>query len=314
VRKTYLVVFFIFLCSIYNTVLTRFKEDLENNNITLSSLSTQILENLPEYKTLSTDQENKNFVMYLKNYKTPITREYFQDALEMVVKQYHNKLEKKELWFNKYKKLPTRAYEQKCNLNTTLPTIVIGDLHGNIHSLLRILWKLVILKLINDNFETKCNIIFLGDYVDRAPFGAEVLYLITILKIINEDKIILTKGNHENEKINELKPIHGGFKKEIEQKFNIPKVNQFLKSYITPFYNYLPLNSFVAFDKNYIISFRHGGITPQKNQTINFLSNEKTLFNNIDTKNFYTYDNEKYYYYSGYKVQNLRNIIKVPTE
>lgn len=43
---------------------------------------------------------------------------------------------------------------------------------------------------------------FLGDYVDRTPYGFEVMLLLYSLKIKWPDRIFLLRGNHELESIN----------------------------------------------------------------------------------------------------------------
>ncbi len=63
---------------------------------------------------------------------------------------------------------------------------VIGDLHGDLFSLNKIL----------DRIETEF-IIFLGDYADRGPFPIEVYERIFELKIEYPDKVFLLRGNHE---------------------------------------------------------------------------------------------------------------------
>ncbi|MFH1831410.1 MAG: metallophosphoesterase family protein [bacterium] len=88
---------------------------------------------------------------------------------------------------------------QKCEFTEKREFCVIGDLHGSVHALLRILLnlgveeKLYDFKIIKDNFY----IVFLGDYVDRGNYGAEVLYTLCLLKMANWDRVFLLRGNHE---------------------------------------------------------------------------------------------------------------------
>lgn len=69
---------------------------------------------------------------------------------------------------------------------------IIGDLHGDIHSLLTIL---------EDKFELmgkgKDVMVFLGDYVDRGDYQIETLAMVLYLKTTFNDQIILLRGNHE---------------------------------------------------------------------------------------------------------------------
>jgi len=73
--------------------------------------------------------------------------------------------------------------------------VVIGDLHGDLRSLLKILAEI--------NFETFLanehnKIIFLGDYIDRGNESIEVLYTICFLKTKYPNSVILMRGNHES--------------------------------------------------------------------------------------------------------------------
>jgi hypothetical protein len=39
-------------------------------------------------------------------------------------------------------------------------------------------------------------ILFLGDYVDRGPFGMEVIILLMALKVKHKKSVIMLRGNH----------------------------------------------------------------------------------------------------------------------
>jgi diadenosine tetraphosphatase ApaH/serine/threonine PP2A family protein phosphatase len=73
--------------------------------------------------------------------------------------------------------------------------LVIGDLHGDLESLISILK--------NSGFTQKmtkrkdATLIFLGDYGDRGAYSAEVYYTILNLKLAFPEKVILLRGNHE---------------------------------------------------------------------------------------------------------------------
>lgn len=69
---------------------------------------------------------------------------------------------------------------------------IIGDLHGDIHSLISVLEKRYeFLKQDSHLF------IFLGDYVDRGDYQVETLALLLYLKANYGNKFILLRGNHE---------------------------------------------------------------------------------------------------------------------
>ncbi|HJT09545.1 MAG TPA: metallophosphoesterase family protein [Candidatus Nitrosotalea sp.] len=72
--------------------------------------------------------------------------------------------------------------------------VIVGDLHGDIKSLKRILEEIGFENFLS-NFNNK--IIFLGDYIDRGSHSLEVLQYICYLKCKYRDSIILMRGNHE---------------------------------------------------------------------------------------------------------------------
>ncbi|WP_177187956.1 metallophosphoesterase [Methanolobus profundi] len=74
--------------------------------------------------------------------------------------------------------------------------MIVGDIHGNIKALE------FILRMYQ---EMECeDVIFLGDYVDRGPYSVAVLCRLFELKIRNEQKTVLLKGNHETMEMNSI--------------------------------------------------------------------------------------------------------------
>lgn len=82
--------------------------------------------------------------------------------------------------------------------------VIIGDLHGDVDTLLRI---------INNYSPDKWIYIMLGDYVDRGEHQIETLYL--ALRLFLEHKAILLRGNHESPLTN----YEYGFYTELLRKF-----------------------------------------------------------------------------------------------
>jgi diadenosine tetraphosphatase ApaH/serine/threonine PP2A family protein phosphatase len=73
--------------------------------------------------------------------------------------------------------------------------LVIGDLHGDFDSLLRILQSSRFTqKLTKSKYAT---LIFLGDYGDRGANSAEVYYTVLKLKLAFPEQVVLLRGNHE---------------------------------------------------------------------------------------------------------------------
>jgi hypothetical protein len=82
-----------------------------------------------------------------------------------------------------------------------------GDLHGCAHAFLRSIMQLVNQNILDENGKLKNKdsyLIFLGDFVDRGMYGAEVLYLVCNLYIQNPKQVIIIRGNHEDINLNLL--------------------------------------------------------------------------------------------------------------
>ena len=117
---------------------------------------------------------------------------------------------------------------------------IIGDIHGNMKSLLRLI---EIIEQANPKY-----VIFLGDIVDRGIKQLECLILILALKIRYPNKYYLLKGNHETLEMNQ----YYGFYQEFMSKFN----DQKRFDEILAVYNALPFCALI----NKSILCLHGGI------------------------------------------------------
>lgn len=73
--------------------------------------------------------------------------------------------------------------------------LIIGDIHGDIESLIDILKGSNFLQKMSQTKEAF--LIFLGDYGDRGSFSAEVYYTVLKIKLLFPEQVILTRGNHE---------------------------------------------------------------------------------------------------------------------
>jgi len=133
--------------------------------------------------------------------------------------------------------------------------IVIGDIHGDLISLMRLL---EIIKQENPKY-----VIFLGDIVDRGLYQLECFILILALKIKDSNKYYLIKGNHETLEVNRKY----GFYQDFLNRFKDPKkFNE-----ITAVYNALPYCALL----NESILCLHGGI-PEDYKVIKRLRGIKT--------------------------------------
>ena len=76
--------------------------------------------------------------------------------------------------------------------------IIVGDLHGDIESLIHILEESRVLEKLRKRQDVL--LIFLGDYGDRGIHSPEVYYVILSIKSLFPENVILMRGNHEGPK------------------------------------------------------------------------------------------------------------------
>jgi len=73
--------------------------------------------------------------------------------------------------------------------------LVIGDLHGDLESLIEILQISQFLEKMEKN--TDATLIFLGDYGDRGEKSPETYFMVLKLKLAFPLQVVLLRGNHE---------------------------------------------------------------------------------------------------------------------
>ncbi len=73
--------------------------------------------------------------------------------------------------------------------------VVIGDLHGDLESLIYILKASKFMERASEDKDVL--MIFLGDYGDRGVYSPEVYYIVLRLKQLFPQRTILMRGNHE---------------------------------------------------------------------------------------------------------------------
>ncbi|KAJ9466138.1 Serine/threonine-protein phosphatase BSL1-like protein [Diplonema papillatum] len=79
------------------------------------------------------------------------------------------------------------------------PCYVFGDLHGNYRDLSYFIDSII---TFDDLLYTPCTLLFLGDYVDRGPYGIECVLLLLALKLSRPGQVVLLRGNHEDPLVN----------------------------------------------------------------------------------------------------------------
>jgi Ca2+-binding EF-hand superfamily protein len=130
---------------------------------------------------------------------------------------------------NKGGKLCIKSIVQICQLATEVllrePTLldrrndrkthhvtVVGDLHGSLPSLQKVLE-------LADDFRGDPNhcLVFDGDFVDRGDDSLEVFMVLLLLKIAVPDKVLLIRGNHEDSMVAKVY----GFSQELKEKYQL---------------------------------------------------------------------------------------------
>lgn len=120
----------------------------------------------------------------------------------------------------------------------------IGDLHGNLFDVLRIIKQLGL-----PSKEKNPTYIFLGDIVDRGEFSLETVFIIFILKLLYPQNVYVIRGNHEFDST----CSEGGFKDDVIKIYDLDTYNSFLEVF-----SYLPLAVLI---NNQVLCL-HGGIGP----------------------------------------------------
>ena len=126
-------------------------------------------------------------------------------------------------------------------IDVTPPVQLIGDIHGNLHDLIRLIG--------NCNFSEQ-KIIFLGDYVDRGSYSLEVITLLFALRVLYPKNIFLIRGNHEFSPVNKVY----GFYEEVMEVLHDESVWERFNFC----FNHLPLIATISHKFLCI----HGGISP----------------------------------------------------
>lgn len=119
------------------------------------------------------------------------------------------------------------------------PAFVLGDIHGNFADLSFFLQRLLVF---HDFNLTPSNLVFLGDYVDRGEFSLECVMLLFSLKIMNAEKVVLLRGNHEDRVVcGDIQTYgRGSFRAQCQMIFGYQEGNELFLE-VTDLFRYLPL-------------------------------------------------------------------------
>lgn len=144
---------------------------------------------------------------------------------------------------------------------------LIGDLHSSLESLLNILKRLWDIGAFLDSAEEEagkktassfalqknCYLVFLGDIVDRGPYGIEIVFLVLTLLTANPRNAFFCSGNHETCEMYSKYGFGEEVKNQLVQK------NETVLDY-TYVLRYLPSAIFLTLNhKTYQLC--HGGLT-----------------------------------------------------
>lgn len=122
---------------------------------------------------------------------------------------------------------------------------IVGDLHGQLHDLLRILDESGLPSASN-------KYIFNGDFVDRGPHGVEVFTILMALATAYPQSVVLNRGNHEDAVVCRIY----GFHMECTKKYDEHTFGMFCEVF-----RYLPLFTVV----NNCLFVTHGGLFHDEN-------------------------------------------------
>ena len=262
-----------------------------NDNI---SYFYQYLQNLYKIAKLKNekvldDKETMSKILLPYNSILELIAEYERifDPLIKFKKSEEEKISVKEFNSNNYVN-----HIKKINTNNNEKFICIGDVHGSIHTFIRLLFrfhKYGILDIKTMKIIEPYNIIFLGDIIDRGSWGLEIACTLIILLINNPQRMHWNSGNHEDKELNLLY----GFYSEINKKYshfidNREKIT-YLHDSLNKFFGYLSCAIIihnVDINKKYWLA--HGGI-PQKLNTNSMNPEEPDIpFNS----SFYSFDSK----------------------
>jgi protein phosphatase len=86
-------------------------------------------------------------------------------------------------------------FERLVKIEPLGEAVVVGDLHGDLESLITILKTSDFMRRMAKSREAI--LVFLGDYGDRGAHSAEVYYVVLKLKLAFPNQVVLLRGNHE---------------------------------------------------------------------------------------------------------------------
>jgi diadenosine tetraphosphatase ApaH/serine/threonine PP2A family protein phosphatase len=116
-------------------------------------------------------------------------------------------------------------------IEVTAPCYIIGDIHGNIHDLMRIFASIP--EPLTHQY------VFLGDYVDRGDYSIEVCILLLTLFLLHPGQFRLLRGNHEFASVNG----QYGFRDEVVEHYGDASLWELIDKFV---FQFLPLGALIS--------------------------------------------------------------------
>jgi diadenosine tetraphosphatase ApaH/serine/threonine PP2A family protein phosphatase len=132
-----------------------------------------------------------------------------------------------------------RFQSQSTLVEVSGDVVIVGDLHGNLQDLLRILRSQTL----------SATYLFLGDYIDRGEFSLEVILFLLTLTCKHPDRFFLLRGNHECRSI----ASNYGFRDNVLAMYSEALFDHFMEVF-----DWMPIAAVV----NGSVFCVHGGIVP----------------------------------------------------
>jgi protein phosphatase len=138
-------------------------------------------------------------------------------------------------------------------LNSVGSALIVGDLHGDLESLIDIFNESKFLKRLDQTDDAV--LIFLGDYGDRGSYSAEVYYTVLKLKLLYSKQVVLMRGNHEGPDDLMVDPH------DIPSQFQIRFGEKWVETYAGIRKLFACLYNAVVVEERYLMI--HGGLPPK---------------------------------------------------
>lgn len=153
------------------------------------------------------------------------------------------------------------SYMIKHAINREARVVFMGDLHGNIQSMCRMLSVLLAQGFIDNTFKINNpndRIVFLGNYTGDCPYGLDTFALVMMLRVANPEQVILCRAG-------DTCTLDTNLNAERLARYDVPFKSKPLESLLNEAFNILPMAVFLhiegtPLDDRTYIQCCHGGI------------------------------------------------------